>query len=69
MQTSYTCRFASNGIEAISTTQLLPSASQIQVALLYRSPSVPLEALITLLSRMLNHVTASSIPCVILGDL
>lgn len=57
-----------NGIEAVSTTLLLHNASQIQLALLYRSPSVPLETLMSLLSRVINHVKASNIPCVILGD-
>ena len=68
MQPSNTITFTSNGIEAISTTLLLPNANQMQLALLYRSPSVPFEALVGLLSRVLNHVTVSSIPCVILGD-
>ena len=47
---------------------LLADNTQIWIALLYRSPSVPLEALINLLSRLLNRVSTSSLKCVILGD-
>ena len=68
MQPSGTCTFTSNGIEAVCTTLLLPNASQIQIVLLYRSPSVPMEALISLLSRVLNHVTVSGTARIILGD-
>ncbi len=64
MQPSSTQRYASNGIEAVSTT-LLANNTPIQIALLYRSPSVPLQALTTILSTVLHHV---SMPCVILGD-
>ena len=68
VQPSHTHCFTSNGIEAVCTTLLLPNASQIQVALLYRSPSVPMEVLISLLSRVLNHVTVSGTACIVLGD-
>ena len=67
MQPTHTRRYASNGIEAVSTT-LLPDNTQIQVALLYRSPNIPLQALTNLLLTLLNHVSMSSLPCVILGD-
>ena len=68
MCTTNTHRYASNGIEAVSTTLLLAKNKQIQIALLYRSPSVPLQTLTSLLSRVLNHLSTSSLPCVILGD-
>ena len=68
MQPTHTRRYASNGIEAVSTTLLLADNTQIQIALLYRSPSIPLQALTNLLSRVLNHVSVFSLPCVILGD-
>lgn len=61
-------RFAAIGFEAILTTIQLPNAGSMQIALVYRSPSVPQERLITLLKRMLTHVTLSTTPCVILGD-
>ena len=68
MCTTNTHRYASNGIEAVSTTLLLAKNKQIQIALLYRSPSVPLQILTSLLSRVFNHISTSSLPCVILGD-
>ena len=37
-------------------------------ALLYRSPSVSMATLITVVSRILTYVSVSNIPCVILGD-
>ena len=67
MQPTHTHRYVSNGIEAVSTTLLLLNNMPIQIALLYRSPSVPLQALTTLLSRVLNHVSLSSLPCILLG--
>ena len=66
MNPSNVQRFTSNGIEAVSATIQLPNASNI--AVVYRSPSVPRATLITVLTRLLRHVTLCSIPCVILGD-
>ena len=60
-------RFASNGIEAVSATMNVPNFV-IQVAVVYRSPSVPLASLLTILSRLLMHVTLNTQPCVVLGD-
>ena len=37
--------------------------------MVYRSPSVPRATLTTLLTRLLTHVTLSTTPCVIVGDL
>ena len=68
MQPSNTHIFASNGIEAVCTTVCLPDASLMQIALLYRSPSVSMATLITVVSRILTYVSVSNIPCVILGD-
>ena len=68
-QPTHTHRYVFNGIEAVSTTTLLlANNTQIQIALLYRSPGIPLQALTSLLSRVLNHVSLSSLPCVIVGD-
>ena len=71
MQQTDTHRYASNGIEAISIRLLLLLANNrpIQIALLlYRSPSVPLQTLTSLLSRVLDHFSTSSLPSVVLGD-
>ena len=68
MQPCHTQRFASNGIEVIITTLSLPNAKSLQIALLYRSPSFPMQQLITMLTRILNYVSMSNTPTVILGD-
>lgn len=61
-------RFATNGIEAVSVTLHLPKGSHIQLALLYRSPSVCFTALTTMLQTLLTHLSVSNTPSVILGD-
>ena len=68
MQPCHTQRFASNGVEVIITTLSLPNAKSLQIALLYRSPSVPIQQLITMLTRILSYVSMSNTPTVILGD-
>lgn len=47
---------------------LLAEKTQIQIALLYRSPSVPSQRLTNLLSRVLNHPSRLSLQGAILGD-
>ena len=68
MQPSGTCTFISNSIEVACTTLTLDSASQIQIFVLYRSPNVPLQALLTTMSRVLIHASNTDMPTVILGD-
>ena len=46
----------------------LPNVGNMQIAVVYRSPCVPRATLITVLTRLLRHVTLCSIPCVILGN-
>ena len=55
-------------IEAISITILLANNRPIHIALLYRSPSVPLQTLTSLLSTVLNDISTSSLPSIVLGD-
>ena len=68
--TSPTCvhRFAATGIEAVSATIHLTGTDSLQIAVVYRSPSVAQATLITLLTRLLTHLTISALPCVILCD-
>lgn len=40
----------------------------MQIAVVYRSPNVPQEMLITVLTRLLTHVSLCSTPCLIVGD-
>ena len=59
MQLSHIQRFATNGIGE----QCL--VTHIQIALIYRSPSVSRTAMLT---RLLRHVSVSKTSCVALGD-
>lgn len=68
MQHSHTHRYASNGIEAVSTTVLLAGNTHIQIALLYRSPTSPFQLFTSLFTQVVPNVSLSSLPCVILGD-
>ena len=68
MQPSDTQTFTTNGIEAVSCMMVLPNLTRIQIALVYRSPSVSRTAFVTVLTRLLRHVSVSNTPCVILGD-
>ena len=68
MNPSNTQRFATKDIEAVSTTIDIPNAGSMHIAVVYRSPSVPQATFITVLSRMLTHVSTCNMPCVILGD-
>ena len=61
-------RFATTGIEAVSATIQLPNSVNLQIAVVYRSPSVSQATLTTLLTRLLRHMTLCTVPCVILGD-
>ena len=68
MNPSNVQRFATSGIDAVSATIQLPHASNRQVAVVYRLPSVPQETFIPVLTRLLRRVTLCNTPCVILGD-
>lgn len=48
-------RFAGNGIEAVSACIHISHTSNMQIAVVYRSPNVPLAVLITILTRLLTH--------------
>ena len=61
-------RFATNGIEAVSATLPVPNRDSMQIAVVYRSPSVPQAVLITILSRLLTHLSLCNTPCVVVGD-
>ena len=50
MQPSHTSTFTSHGIEGLSTKLLLPNTEYIQIALLYRLPSVPIATFVTVLT-------------------
>ena len=55
-------------IEATTATLSLPNNKQLQVTVVYRSPSVPTSTLLTVMSNILSQSTTSSMPSIILGD-
>ena len=61
-------RFATTDIEAFSVTLQFPTAHSMQVALVYRSPSVPQTTFTTVLTTLLSRVCMCHTPCLILGD-
>ena len=56
-----------NGIEILVTTLLLSNNRNVQIALLYRSPNVSVEYLITVLINMFNNID-STLPTLLMGD-
>ena len=68
MQPACTSKFTTNGIEGVTTTLLLPNATQLQVALMYRLPSVSSDAFLSALTTIVNLIAISDIPTVVLGD-
>ena len=67
MQPSSTVTFVCNGIETLVTC-LCVADRRLQVAVIYRSPSVPMRQLVQLMTRLLQHVSATGVPTVIMGD-
>ena len=68
MQTCHARSFTSPGIEVACSTVTLPNGNHMQILVLYRSPNVQLQALTVLLSRLLQYVSTTNMPSVILGD-
>ena len=67
MQPSHTNILTSHGIEGL-TTRLYVHNTDIQIALLYRPPSVPTATLVTVLTTIVTHMSLSTLPTIILGD-
>ena len=69
MNPTHVQRFATNGIEAVSTTIHIQNLGKMQIAVVYRSPRIIQATLISILHRLLRHVSImSNLPCIILGD-
>jgi len=62
IQPSQTHTYTCNGIEAISSTSLLPHSTPVCITVLYRSLSVPFQSLTNLLTTITNHTCASTLP-------
>ena len=60
MKPSNTHRFATKGIEAVSATVQMTHEDSMQIAVVYRSPSTPQAVMLTLLSRLLRHLSLST---------
>ena len=68
MQPSHNSTFTSHGIEGLTTRLLLPNMEYIQIALLYRPPSVPIATFVTMLTTLVIRMSMSSLRTIILGD-
>ena len=55
-------------IEATSVTLLLPNNKHLQITLVYRSPSVSRSTLVSLIFEILNQISTSDMPSIVLGD-
>ena len=55
-------------IEVTTAILTLPNFENLQVTLIYRSPSVPISILLSVMSSILSQATNSSMKNIILGD-
>ena len=67
MKPSHTNLSTSHGIERL-TTRLCVHNTDIQIALLYRPPSIPTASFVTVLTTIVAHMSLSTLPTIILGD-
>ena len=70
IQAYHIANFSFNNIPIEATTAILttPNHKQIEVTLIYRSPSVSISTLLTVLSSILSQSTTLCVPSIILGD-
>ena len=61
-------RFSVNGMESVYCMLVLPNLTRMQIALVYRSPSVSQTTFKSVLSRLLRHMAMCNSPCIVLGD-
>ncbi len=64
-----TVPFNAHGIEGIMTKLVLPNGTPLQLVLLYRSPSTPIDTFINVLNTIASQIQLQSIPTVIMGDM
>ena len=67
MQPSHTSTYTSHGIEGL-TTRLYVHNTDIQIALLYRPPSVPTATFTTVINTLVTCMSLYNLPTIILGD-
>ena len=68
MRPSMIYKFTSNGIEGIVVNVLLPDASQLQIVLIYRSPTSALQHFVGILTELLNRLSHTNNASIVLGD-
>ena len=70
MRPSNIIQFSFTGIliEAVSCTLVLPNGERLQITLVYRSPSVSTDNMLSLMSGILSQITVRDIPSIVLGD-
>lgn len=67
MQPANTANFVCNGVESLVTT-LTIYGKRLQVAVVYRSPSVPMQQFIQLMTRLLEYVSRTGVATLVVGD-
>ena len=67
MQPSRLVPSVCNGIECVVTI-LCVNHKRLQIALVYRSPSVPLRVFVQFMTRLLDHLSVADTATVVLGD-
>ena len=67
MKPSNVTKLAFHSIEILTSRLMLPNASIIQLALVYRSPSVPLATFVSVVTSLLNYLS-QELPTIVMGD-
>ena len=67
LQPSKTTNFVSNGMECLVPI-LQHGDRKLQVAVVYRSPSVPIRGFLQFMTNLVNHVSTAGIATLVLGD-
>ncbi len=67
LQPSRPVTFVSNGIECVMTS-LFVNGKRLQVVVVYRSPHVPMSQFTQLMTRVVNHVSASGVATLVAGN-
>ena len=66
MEPSHINTFTTHGMEVRTTRLFLHNTKYIQIALLYRPPSVPLVSFTNVLTMLMNHMSSYNLPTVIM---
>ena len=64
-----TVTFTNTGVEGVITKLVLPNSQQLQLILLYRSPSIPVDSFVNVLTSLLSRIQVDTIPTIVMGDM